>query len=210
MTRMLLLLTGGAIINVAVAWGCAAYPDLTQARSSYCHDDFWSGGTINARVTAQVGRRQVGQVTVMETYLRTRTIRRDRPTVQQKANEHLLGYVSAGWPLFSATCELVGKFGMPRAEQTISWGVPLPPHGKKNGNEWRALPYRPLWPGFVINTIFYAAILWLPFGGFRFARLRIRARRGQCPACAYPVGASDVCTECGKTVTRQLAIGNRK
>jgi len=72
------------------------------------------------------------------------------------------------------------------------------------------LPVSPIWPGFAINTIFYAAILWLlcvaPFA----LRRRIRARRGLCPACAYPIGTSDVCTECGKTVTRQLAMGNRQ
>ena len=27
------------------------------------------------------------------------------------------------------------------------------------------------------------------------------AKRGQCPACGYPIGTSPVCTECGKPVT---------
>ena len=31
-------------------------------------------------------------------------------------------------------------------------------------------------------------------------RFEGRIKRGLCPACAYPVGASDVCTECGKPV----------
>ena len=54
--------------------------------------------------------------------------------------------------------------------------------------------------GFAINTMFYAAMLWLLFAALHpggFVRRRIRARRGQCPACAYPIGASNVCTECG-------------
>ena len=29
-----------------------------------------------------------------------------------------------------------------------------------------------------------------------------RIKRGLCPACAYPVGTNDVCTECGKPVKR--------
>ena len=29
----------------------------------------------------------------------------------------------------------------------------------------------------------------------------LRARRGLCPACAYPVGEAAVCTECGKAVS---------
>ncbi len=62
----------------------------------------------------------------------------------------------------------------------------------------RVFPLRPLPLGFAVNTIFYATILWLliaaPFALRRFLRLR----RGLCPKCAYPMGESAVCTECGK------------
>jgi hypothetical protein len=58
----------------------------------------------------------------------------------------------------------------------------------------------PIWPGFAINTIFYAAILWALFIAPGSVRRMIRRRRGLCPACAYPVGTSPVCTECGKPV----------
>ena len=61
----------------------------------------------------------------------------------------------------------------------------------------RAVPLLPVWPGFLINTIFYAAVLWLPFGPFAMRRL-IRLKRGLCPKCAYPMGESSVCTECGR------------
>ncbi len=54
----------------------------------------------------------------------------------------------------------------------------------------------PGWPGFAVNTIFYATLLWLPFPVRRF----IRIRRGLCPACAYPMAESDVCSECGNTL----------
>jgi hypothetical protein len=64
----------------------------------------------------------------------------------------------------------------------------------------RLLPLRPIWPGFAINTLFYAAILWLLFAApFALRRMR-RIKRGLCPACAYPVGTSAVCTECGEPV----------
>jgi hypothetical protein len=58
----------------------------------------------------------------------------------------------------------------------------------------------PLWLGFVINTIVYAAILWLLFVTPRKVRQSIRRRRGLCPTCAYPIGTSKVCTECGLSV----------
>src|SRR4029453_17217101 len=45
------------------------------------------------------------------------------------------------------------------------------------------------WLGFAINTIFYAAILWLLFAFPSALRRRRRIKRGLCPACAYPTGA---------------------
>ncbi len=61
------------------------------------------------------------------------------------------------------------------------------------------LPIR-LWPGFAVNTRFYAAVLWLlicgPFALRRFSRVR----RGHCPACAYPMGETALCSECGKAL----------
>jgi hypothetical protein len=63
-----------------------------------------------------------------------------------------------------------------------------------------ATSIRPIWPGFAINTVFYAFILWLLLAAPFALRRRRRIRRGLCPACAYPVGDSPVCTECGKTL----------
>jgi hypothetical protein len=68
-----------------------------------------------------------------------------------------------------------------------------------------ALPLRPLWPGFAINTIFYAAMLWLLFYGpgkiRRFIIVRGRIRGHRCPACGYQIapggGIGPVCSECG-------------
>ncbi len=60
-------------------------------------------------------------------------------------------------------------------------------------------PYRPVWPGFAINTLFYAAILWLLIPGPFALRRLIRRRRGLCPACGYDLrhGEHKACPECG-------------
>jgi hypothetical protein len=71
----------------------------------------------------------------------------------------------------------------------------------RNGSRWEdiaTLPLRPIWPGFAPNTLFYAAILWGLFAAPFALRRRLRIRRGLCPACAYPIGASVLCTECGR------------
>jgi hypothetical protein len=71
----------------------------------------------------------------------------------------------------------------------------------------KGLPYRPIWPGFAINTIFYAAILWVVWFTPGMVRRRIRRRRGLCPACAYPIGLSPVCTECGNPLKIRTGMG---
>jgi len=64
----------------------------------------------------------------------------------------------------------------------------------------RRVPLTPIWPGFAINTVFYAAILSLPFIAFGRIRHRRRIRRGLCPKCGYDLrGRSHaVCPECGR------------
>ncbi len=63
----------------------------------------------------------------------------------------------------------------------------------------RALPLRPIWPGFAINTILYAAILWLLALGPFTARRMIRRKRGRCIKCGYNLRGdfSAGCPECG-------------
>ena len=64
----------------------------------------------------------------------------------------------------------------------------------------------PLWPGFAVNTLFYAAILWFLIRGPFALRRSLRLRRGLCPKCAYPMGESAVCTECGKTLPSRTPL----
>ncbi len=86
-----------------------------------------------------------------------------------------------------------------RAEFIHEWGLPLVSMWSKSTDisHQVILPWRPLWPGSIVNTIIYAAILWpLICRLFALRRLR-RVKRGLCPKCAYPMGESVVCTECG-------------
>ncbi len=62
----------------------------------------------------------------------------------------------------------------------------------------RVLPLGMIWPGFAVNTLLYAAVLWLLVPGPFALRRFLRVRRGLCPKCAYPMGESSVCTECGR------------
>ena len=57
----------------------------------------------------------------------------------------------------------------------------------------------PIWLGFAVNTLFYAALLWLLWSGSSVTRRLIRKRRGWCLKCGYDLrhAEHDVCPECG-------------
>ncbi len=59
------------------------------------------------------------------------------------------------------------------------------------------LPLRPLWPGFLVNTLFFTPLAWVALTAPRLLRHAVRQRRGLCPHCAYDLGDSPTCPECG-------------
>jgi hypothetical protein len=65
----------------------------------------------------------------------------------------------------------------------------------------RVIPYGPIWPGLLLDTLFYTAILWLLVRSPFEIRRRIRQVRGRCQKCGYPIGVSPVCSECGGLLT---------
>lgn len=72
-----------------------------------------------------------------------------------------------------------------------------------------ALPLLPLWPGFLINSIFYAFFLFALVRVPRVARRALRRRRGRCASCGYDRSGLDpdaACPECGRNRPRPLPI----
>jgi len=119
-----------------------------------------------------------------------------------------LGYdtvvVSAGWPL---RC-LIGAGGVISGPRKESDGPPTMRRGAlllgASGNTYfgrlRVIPYSPLWLGYAINSIVYScAICGAVVGGGALRRRRAARRlcRGLCPTCAYRMGHSRRCPECG-------------
>jgi hypothetical protein len=123
-----------------------------------------------------------------------------------------------GWPCLALRCEWDFRKG-----DALNDGIRLPPRESRriSGSpsfqysvflwDLRALPYRPIWEGLIINTVFYALLAWLLWISRHLLPSRIRARRlkrGVCPRCKYPIGASPVCTECGAALDRGHAANS--
>lgn len=67
------------------------------------------------------------------------------------------------------------------------------------------LPIGLIWHGFLINTIFYALILWLfKLGIFKMHRY-VRSQHGCCIKCNYNLRGTehDVCPECGTKIVKE-------
>jgi hypothetical protein len=155
--RLFVFLLGGAIANVAVAWGCSLWSPifpvaLTSTTNGFGVDFAWS-----------------------------------RPSGPQWSWK-------AGLPLRSLEC-VTGRDGPEVLEPSIRLPTWIPV-------ERKIMPCGPISPGFAINTIVYAAVLWLVFAFPLELRRYRRRKRGLCPACAYPIGESRVCTECARRLTK--------
>jgi hypothetical protein len=114
--------------------------------------------------------------------------------------------VAAGWPAVSLWGS-VREFNGGERYVHGSWSLALPgfrqsPKGLFGVDS--TLPLRPIWPGFAINSIFYAALLWALWFAPGKIRRMLRIRRGCCPACGYKIapGVGNKCSECGHALTR--------
>ena len=116
-------------------------------------------------------------------------------------------YRGDGWPFVAMCWTADGAW----PELTVQGGFPLqadsPGVMTSNGfDDRQVLPLTPLWPGFIANTLFFAAVwsaLWSIPRVTLAARRRWRIRSGRCLACgqmSHPTQAR--CPECGE-VRRQ-------
>jgi hypothetical protein len=116
-----------------------------------------------------------------------------------------------GWPALSLQTSFVAQ-QISGGAVTIQWiggipmreGEPMDFGARGRGmaphpGEPKALPLRPIWPGFLIDILIYAAIWAGLFFGFTSAKRFIRTRCGRCPRCAYDLRGDLAagCSECG-------------
>ena len=223
LTKLVVFLLLGAIVNVAVAWGCAAWADVGTDYTEGISEDGtasllrWSSniGTLiyfERSHTATLDRTMRGSRRMDE--LSPYWLHLDVPSAAYQSGRIRVenSFTDArGWPALTMWSE----YEWPAYGQTVvvKGGLPLSSrHSVSQLYFWpplpRALPLRPIWPGFAFNTIFYAAILWLAIPGPFALRRFLRRKRGLCVACGYDLrhAEHEQCPECGMTIPLRIAI----
>jgi hypothetical protein len=216
-----LFLLLGAAINVAVAWSCAAWLPHPSIR-----DDFSIiSGSLNAR--GFLARRGVlaqkpCQVDGMYRSL-GRTVIDVHNAIDEQSFQEWFGSVEeSGVPLraLRAGHGLAHTASSTEGGSAKQWAC-ISAIGVGDGADKSLIPYDVLlpldviWPGFAINTLFYAAIAWLLIRGPFALRRLMRAKRGRCAACGYDLrGQTNIngidaktarCPECGAIAARVRA-----
>ena len=220
--KLLLFLLGGAVINVAVAWTCgwASMYDLDKTLYGTSTRDRIPPVGMPVHIWRSRGF-GVEKLHVMasgssefEFGDHYRPLEEVRPGWVSLENDLRFSALSEGaseadalaqgWPLLALWCECPEY-------QRIEGGLLL--SQVQVGQSFlvveRVVAFRPIWRGLAVNTVFYAAILWILFATPRAIRRKLRRRRGLCATCGYSLreSVSEKCPECGAVARAGNAVG---
>ena len=222
LSTILVFLLFGAVFNVAVAWGCAIYVNVDDMpvqklliynlpRPALPSETriFWilvennSFGSTHLWGLGFVETDQTKAKTEHIPHIPAWSLFSDPPTTRMTLTEK-----SKGWPfrtLYWVQTRYRGKrfstnqhVWIVQKQPWNAWIIPNTP-----GNAIY-LPLAPIWSGLLLNTFFYAAILWLFIPGPFVLRRAIRRRRGLCVKCSYDLRGADheACPECGEEIRK--------
>ena len=215
---IVLFLVLGSIINVAVAWGCAAWskpPTNPSLDEQVRMLRYWGEFEADRILLERLGWKSREETPYVEYMLSA--MASDAPGVVQRVIEEYPrakdgrgGCVfaieqaletRAGWPIFSLQGVVWDQSPKGQPAQWRNYMVVRLANrpGLLRSTDERWLPFRPMWPGFAINTLIYATLSWLLLGGPFQLRRFIRHKRGACLKCAYDLRHVDhrFCPECG-------------
>ena len=215
-TRVIVFLLLGAIVNVAVAWGIAVSPLMPEALGGR-RFVFKSAamGTWEYLQANSVGASSVCLgFPIGLNYFPVFPVQGEKrmPSWVSLTPEDVVEYLedpvprysgmelrAAGWPLLATQYRFRFEVGSYRRRSNLVVDALQIPRGSRSRDSW-ILPTRPIWPGLTINTLFYAAILWALFAMPAALRRKRRIKRGLCVKCGYDLrgsSAASACPECG-------------
>ena len=223
-TKLVVILLFGAIVNVAVAWGCAAWVDVSVAEDTVGLTDlngpqslFGSrerSGTTRLFMRPRWYDRYHNPLALFEGSVPYWSKASERPDPRDRDQRYapkkfIRLETAGGWPArsmmwFTETTDTAWAGGA--NDKAPHWCIELSPDTSRSPAhlQRRGLPLLPIWPGFLINTLLGATVLWLAMLAPITLRRHIRRRRGHCLKCAYDLrGAEDESLpECGSVFVK--------
>lgn len=206
--KIVVLLIIGAVVNVAVAWGIVLWtpqeprgPGMAVLLNQI---DWPRQAPADWPAPQRQNSGRTWGLSAIQTMAHVLPL--DAPRSPGAVSGWGMSLFQAGWPsrCIEARSDTVNYAGViPKANLRPAVKLPEALHFLRvREARYRVLPLRPIWPGFAINTAFYAAILWLlTFGSFTARRI-IRRKQGRCINCGYDLRgtAQMICSECGYEV----------
>ncbi len=124
--------------------------------------------------------------------------------------------IASGWPLLALSYtddRLQDRFHhkgpMIYDSIAIKGGIDLGQSMQDGPLGSHVLAYKPILPGLIINTVFYATILFaIPTLTFQTIRTHHRQKNNRCPKCKYDLRATNPntpCPECGNPISNPSA-----
>jgi hypothetical protein len=218
--KLLLFLLAGAIINVAVAWGCihqSGFGKRTNYDKGVTFERYQHLWIANAPPGFSRAAKDLGYYAEFLGYWHCRldNLYPDQPLgdVELDRNDtrsyETADFLSVGLPLHSLEGR-VFRCNAASGRMIDNKSVGVIVLERKSGpmierTYW--IPIIPIFPGFAINTIFYAAIVYALFAVPGAVRRRVRIKRGQCASCGYSLreSVSEKCPECGAASANEQA-----
>jgi hypothetical protein len=205
---ILLFLLLGAIANVAVAWVVILSPLgkwSSDYEDGYTLPGWCEGSSTDIDHTHEIGGFDLGGFGFDIIYVAGRPRHGDPSSVVAHSR-----FLSSGWPFRAFGQAYHTSVTVGRRVELVwrsQWSLELKKRSPKDSPPpvGGSVPLRPIWPGFAVNTVLYAIILWLLICGPFIARRLIRIKRGRCPKCGYDLrgqppedgAGAGRCPECG-------------
>jgi len=185
--RIVLFLLLGAIINIAVAWGCVVFFPIALRPGEITIKELSADYQQVQCIQRAFGRTRE---TWGERYALPVVIDSGSPFGQRPS---VSSWERTGWPMRALYCSISanelayttdgGEVLAAGRDGQIDEGIKLSPERFTVSTStlpvatWRALPLRLIWPGFAVNTIIYAALVSLFFAGVYQTGRYIRCKR---------------------------------
>jgi len=184
----LLLVSGGAIVNVAVAWSLAVVQSSTVLTKFVgapvsIDEPHWLAYVHHRPGACYIEGRAVIRDRLGDADRPRWSITATTPTDRDLLHRCEIREYARGWPTLSQYYRW-RRAGPGGDELQSGWQIAWLTRWRIQ-QEGNVLPLTAIWPGFLLNTLFYAIVLWLLIPGPFALRRHIRRKRGRCPKCGY-------------------------